>query len=226
VGTTAAAVRAGARRLPFAVVVVAMAAPVAVAIAVAWNANSHHAAKVKTLPPATGTAATSLRQAATAMEGVAGYRFAGTVQSGGEAVTVTGEFAAPSRLHETLSVTGAQPVERLVIGSQQYQRVGTAWNAVRGTTPTDPRTTFGALAAATAVTPQPGGYAFTLAGTAAAQLVSGAPASGATVTGTVQVRNGQIVDIAYHSSGSAATSVHFVYADVGTAPVITAPPPA
>ena len=225
-GTTAGAVRAGARRLPFAVVAIAMAAPVAIAVAVAWNANSHHAPKVKTLPPATGTAATSLRQVAGAMETVAGYRFAGTVQNGNEAVTVTGEFAAPDRLHETLSVSGAQPLERLVIAGHQYQRVGTGWQAVSGTAPTDPRTTFGALAAATAVTAQPGGYAFTLGGTAAQQLVSGAPAAGTTVTGSVQVRNGVIVDVAYHSSRGVATSVHFAYADVGTAPVITAPPPA
>jgi hypothetical protein len=223
VNTTAGTVRAGARRLPFAVVAVAMAAPVAIAAVIALNANSHHTPKVQTLPPATGTAASGLRQAATAMEATAGYRFAGTVQSGPETVTVTGEFAAPNRLHETLTATGGQPVERLLIGSQQYQRVGTAWRAVTGTAPTDPRTTFGALAAATAVTSQPGGYAFTLAGTAAQQLVSGADVVGTTVTGTVQVQNGAIVDLMYKSSGSPATSVHFAYASVGTAPVITAP---
>jgi len=201
-----------------------MAAPVAIAAVIAVNANSHHAPKVKTLPPATGTAASGLRQVATAMERTSGYRFAGTVESGPETVTVTGEFAAPDRLHETLSAAGGQPIERLLIGSQQYQKAGTAWQAVSGTAATDPRATFGALAAATAVTARPDGYAFTLAGTAAQQLVSGAGVVGTTVSGTVQVRDGAIVDISYKSSGSPATSVHFAYAGVGTAPVITAPP--
>jgi hypothetical protein len=217
--------KAGAgRRLPFAVVALAMAAPVAIAAALAWNANSHHAPKVKTLPPAVGSAATGLRQAATAMEGVAGYHFTGMVQASGETVTITGEFAAPDRLEETLAAPGAPAIERILIGGQQYQRTGTSWQTVTGPAATDPRTTFGALAAATSVTAQPGGYAFTLAGTAAAQLVSGAPARGTTITGTVQVQSGAITDLAYRSDDASHTSVHFSYSDVGTAPAITAPP--
>jgi hypothetical protein len=216
--------KAGARgRLPFAVVAIAIAAPVAIAAGIAWNATSHHAPPVKTLPPATGTAATALRQVATAMEATAGYHFTGTVRSGAETIAITGEFAAPDRLHETLTAAGAPPVERIVIGAQQYQRAGAAWQPVTGSGATDPRATFGALAAATSVTAQPGGYAFTLAGTAAAQLVSGAPARGTTVTGTVQVRAGTITDIAYQSTDASQASVHFAYSDVGTAPAITVP---
>jgi hypothetical protein len=216
---------AGARRrLPLALVAIAMAAPVAIAIGVAWNAGSHHAPAVKTLPPAVGDAATGLRQAATAMESVVGYDFTGTVQSGTETVTITGQFAAPNRIHEMLSAPGAQPLERIVIGTSQYERVGTGWKAVSGSAPTDPRSTFGALADATSVTAQPGGYAFTVAGTAAAQLVAGAPASGATITGTVEVQGGNIVDVAYRSDDASHTSVHFTYSGVGTAPAVTAPP--
>ncbi|HVM64326.1 MAG TPA: hypothetical protein VMU14_05645 [Acidimicrobiales bacterium] len=219
--------KAGARgRLPVAVVAIAMAAPVAVAAGIAWNANSHHAPAVKTLPPAAGTAASALRQVATAMEATVGYHFTGTVRSGGETISITGEFAAPDRLHETLTAAGAPPIERIVIGGRQYQRAGTAWQPVTGSSTTDPRATFGALVAATSVSAQPGGYAFTLAGTAATQLVSGAPARGTTVTGTVEVRAGTITDIAYRSADSSQTSVDFAYSDVGTAPPITAPPTA
>jgi hypothetical protein len=224
VSTTANTVKAGAgRRLPFAVVGIALAAPIAIAIGVAWNANSHHAPRVKTLPPATGTPASGLRQAATAMQNVAGYHFTGTVQAGATTITISGEFAAPDRLYETLAATGGQPVQHIVIGADQYQRVGTAWKAVTGSAAADPRTTFGALAAATSVSAQPGGYAFTVAGTAAKQLVSGAPAAGATITGTVQVQGGTIVGIAYRSDDASRTSVHFAYSQVGTAPPITAP---
>jgi hypothetical protein len=204
-----------------------IAAVVVVAAVVGWQIAKPNNTKTKaaavTLPPATGVPADSLRRAATAMEAASSYRFAGGVSAGGHTITVTGEFSAPDRLHETLTVAGAPPVERVAIGTAAYQRNATTWQAVSGATATgDPRRTFAALAQATAVTVQGSGYRFELVGPAVSSLVTGGSAA-TTVTGTVTVTNGRITDVVYRSAVASGTTVHFGYSDIGTAPPVTAP---
>ncbi len=183
--------------------------------------NSTKTTGAASAPPATGVAADTLRQAAVAMEAASSYRFVGTVEVGGHTISIAGEFGAPDRLHESLSVAGQAPVERIAIGSTAYQRNGTIWQRVAGAaTSGDPRATFAALAQATTVTPQGAGFSFELGGNAAASLVSG---SSATVTGTVTVANGRITDIGYHSAVASGTTVHFAYSEIDAAPPVTAP---
>jgi hypothetical protein len=200
---------------------------VVVAAVVGWQlAKPTHAkttGAATTAQPATGTAADTLRQAATAMETASSYRFVGDVKVGGRPITISGEFSAPDRLHEILTLAGATTIERVAIGPSAYQRNATTWQAVTGATSTgDPRQTFAALAQATKVTPQGSGFAFELAGPAAASLVSGGVAT-STVTGTVTITNGSITDVAYRSAVASGTTVHFAYSAIGTTPPVTAP---
>jgi hypothetical protein len=186
------------------------------------------ASPVTTLAPSTTAstvlgAAGTLRNAALAMESASSYRFAGAVNAGGRTVTLAGEFSAPDRLHEVITVTGAAPVERIVIGSAAYQRNGATWQAAAGSaTASDPRSTFAALAQATTVSQAGTVYRFTLAGAAANELVSGVATAGP-VTGTVTLTNNQIADLSYRSAAASGTTVHFTYSDIGTTPAVVAP---
>ena len=200
---------------------------VVIAAVVGWQlAKPTHAkttAAATTAQPATGASADALRQAATAMEAASSYRFEGDVTVGGHAITITGEFSAPDRLHEILTVAGANTIERVAIGRSAYQRTATSWQAVSGATSTgDPRQTFAALAQATKVTPEGSGFAFELAGPAVASLVSGGVAT-SSVSGTVRITNGSITDLAYRSAVASGTTVHFAYSAIGTTPAVTAP---
>ena len=156
------------------------------------------------------------------MEAASSYRFVGDVKVGGHEINITGEFSAPDRLHEILTVAGGTPIERVAIGPSAYQRNATTWQTVSGATSTgDPRQTFAALAQATKVTPQASGFAFELAGPAVASLVSGGVAANS-VTGTVTVSNGSITDVAYRSAVASGTTVHFAYSAIGTTPPVAA----
>ena len=205
---------------------VAVAVVTVASVAVVAACDGGKASTATTQAPTTTTvvgAAGTLRQAALAMEGSSSYRFAGAVNAGGHTVNLSGEFSAPDRLHETITVAGAAPVERIVIGTAAYQRTGTTWQAAPGTaTASDPRSTFAALALATTVSQQGSVYSFTLAGAAAGSLVSGGTTSGP-VTGTVTVSNDRITDLAFRSAAAAGTTVHFTYSDIGTAPPVVAP---
>jgi hypothetical protein len=183
------------------------------------KANTATTQAPTTVAGATGT----LRQAALAMEQVSSYHFAGAVNAGGRTVNLSGEFAAPDRLHETITVAGAAPVERIVIGTVAYQRNGSTWQSAPGTaTASDPRSTFAALAQATTVSQQGPVYRFTLAGAAAGSLVSGGGSSGS-VNGTVTLSANRITDLSFRSSAASGTTVHFTYTDFGTAPPVVAP---
>jgi hypothetical protein len=174
------------------------------------------------VPTTVASAAGTLHEAALGMEAVSSYRFAGAVSAGGHTVNLAGEFGAPDRLHETITVAGAAPVERIVIGTVAYQRAGTTWRAAPGTaSASDPRSTFAALAQATTVSQQGSVYRFTLAGAAAGSLISGGPVSN-TVTGTVIVFDNHVTDLSFQS-GTASTAVHFTYTDFGSAPPVVAP---
>jgi hypothetical protein len=173
------------------------------------------------VPTTAAGPAGTLHQAALAMESASSYRFTGAVTAGGHSINLSGEFSAPDRLHETITVAGGAPVERIVIGTSAYQRSGTTWQAAPGTaSASDPRSTFSALAQATTVSQQGSVYRFTLTGAAAGSLVSG-PASGS-VTGTASLANDRITDLTFASAGT-GTTVHFIYTDVGSAPPVVAP---
>jgi hypothetical protein len=114
---------------------VARALPVAVVASLTVLAGCSNG---KSTPPTTQVTPTSsesaagaLRQAALGMEAASSYRFVGTVSAGGHTVSLSGEFAAPDRLHEVITIAGTPPVERIMIGSTAYQRSGSTWSAAR-----------------------------------------------------------------------------------------------
>ena len=212
------------RPLPVTRVIAAAVTAASVAVVAACSGSGGTKASTATsqAPTAAVGAAGVLHQAALNMETVNSYRFAGAVSAGGRTVNLAGEFGAPDRLHETITVAGAAPVERIVIGTVAYQRAGTTWRAAPGTaSASDPRSTFAALAQATTVSQQGSAYRFTLAGAAAGSLISGGPASN-TVTGTEIVFDNHVTDLSFQS-GTASTAVHFTYSDFGTAPPVVAP---
>jgi hypothetical protein len=200
-------------------VAVAVLVCAVVAAVVGWELGrpSHHAAH----PPA---AATVLHQAATAMEAVTSYQFSGQLTIGIETLKLSGEFSAPDHLHETLTLPGVAPVERVLIGTAVYQRTGSGWQrAAASATSSDPRTTFGALAGVTEVSANGSVYSFSLTGAATSALISGVSSS-STITGTVTIDVGRIVDVSYRSAAGAGTTVTFSYAGLNTTPPVTAPP--
>jgi len=179
-------------------VALAVAGCAVVAGVIGWNiGRPHHQSSA---PPA---AATTLRQAATTMESITSYAFSGRVTIGIESLTLTGQFSAPDHLHETLSLPGVAPVERILVGTSTWQRSGTKWQRVAAaSTSSDPRTTFGALATAA--------------------LISGTGAT-TTITGTATVQGGRIVSVSYRSPAGAGTAVTFSYSGLNTTPPVTAP---
>ncbi len=168
-------------------------------------------------------AATVLHQAATAMESVSSYQFSGQVTIGIETLKLAGEFSAPDHLHETLSLGGSAPVERILIGATTYQRSGTSWKRVASAvTSSDPRSTFGALAGVTAVSASGSVYTFSVTGPATTALISGSAAT-TTITGTVTIQAGRITGVSFRSAEGAGTGVSFTYAGLNTTPPVTAP---
>ena len=108
-----------------------------------------------------------------------------------------------------------------MIGTAAYQRTGATWAAAPGTaSASDPRSTFSALARATTVSQQGAVYRFTLTGSAAGSLVSGATSG--SLTGTASLSNDQITDLTF-ASAATGTTVHFAYTDIGSAPAVVAP---
>jgi len=215
------------RRIALLVLLIVVAA---VGIQVAHSAGATHKAKAAaapapTLAPAAGPEAAALRAAAAAMQSLASYSFAGDVTTGGQKVTVAGEFSAPDHLHELLTIGPAAPVELVLIGTTEYQRAapGSPWSssAAAAGTSSDPRATFAALAQATTVIAKGSAYDFELAGANAAALVAGS-AQQASVAGTATVTAGQITDLTYQSA-TGSTTVHFAYSAFGTTPAVTAP---
>ena len=198
-------------------VALAVAGCAVVAGVIGWNiGRPHH----QSSPP---PAATTLRQAATTMEAITSYQFSGRVTIGIESLTLTGQFSAPDHLHETLSLPGVAPVERILIGTATYQRSGTKWQKVAAaSTSSDPRTTFGALANVSNVTASGDVYSFSVSGPASAELISGTGPS-TTITGTATIQGGRIVNVSYRSPAGAGTAVTFAYSALNTTPPVTAP---
>jgi Tfp pilus assembly major pilin PilA len=198
-------------------VALAVAGCAVVAGVIGWNIGRprHHSST----PPA----ASALHRAATTMESITSYHFAGQVTIGTESLSLSGEFSAPDHLHETLSLPGVAPVERILIGTSTYQRSGTKWQLVAAaSTSSDPRTTFGSLAAVTNVTANGTVYSFSVTGPATASLISGTGTT-TTITGTAAVQGGKITNVSYRSATGAGTAVTFSYTALNTSPPVTAP---
>jgi len=172
---------------------------------------------------ATTAAPSPLVQAAAAMASLQTYRFSGEVVTGPQQIKLAGEFTAPDRVHETLTVAGVGDVELVLAAGQTYQRVSSGgWAGVTSGsehTGSDPRQAFLALGQASVGPVNGNTYTFELRGPAAAGLIGGS----SDVSGSAVVDAGRVTDLSYRSAGSPATSVHLVYTDIDTTPAVTIP---
>jgi hypothetical protein len=176
--------------------------------------------------PAT-SAARRLDQAAAAMQQVASYRFDATVGVGTSQVKLTGEFQAPDRVHESITLTGQAPVEVVFAGNQAFVKDATtgAWrNRVQATaaTTTDVRAAFGALTKADSVSRQGSTYAFRVPGDAALALVG---TNATTSIPAVAALNGnEISTLTYQPTvDGQKLRVSITYTDVNRAPPVSVP---
>jgi hypothetical protein len=176
-----------------------------------------------TTSPSPNDPALKLQAAATTMRMVETFQFTAEVVSASQKTNISGEFAAPDALHETVKIaTGTLEVIR--IGTRTYRRDSptAAWQLVppsKATTPTDPRLAFTVLAKATDVHLQGSTYLFTLTTSAATSLVNGS----SSVTGSAVLAGGRITDLTYKAA-KPVVSVHLTYAGFNATPRVAAPP--
>jgi hypothetical protein len=174
-------------------------------------------------------AAKQLASAASAMQQASGYRFDATVGANTAGVEVAGEFQAPDRLHETVTVAGKPSAEVVFVGPNAFVKdpATGAWrDRVQGqgqATATDVRSAFGALAHARDVSRRSDGtYHFTVPAAAASELVG--PSATGTVSGTAQLDNHGVVLLSYRATvGGKPLDFRISYADVGNAPPVEQP---
>lgn len=171
-------------------------------------------------------AARRLHEAAGRMRTAASFAFTADVTAGGRSIRLVGEFAAPDRVHETITSAGAVAAEAIFIGNVAYRRAsaGGKWTsptprptALQG----EPRVPFEALVRVANVTATGDHYRVELLG-ADARILAGAKAT--RVTGTVVVADGTISVLDYIADDPLHTTTRITYAMVGSAPPVTAPP--
>jgi hypothetical protein len=158
-----------------------------------------------------------------------GYRFVATVQSDQQATVARGEFEAPDRVHETISVGDRQAAELVMSGARvvlRDPRTG-AWRtqhpAGAGAT-SDPRAAFVTLSGARDVRRDGTTYRFTLSKEAGAALARGGAVSDGVVTGEAVLAGGRINSLDYTVPGRGRTlHVRVVYTDINTAPPVAVP---
>ena len=173
-------------------------------------------------------ATAALRAAARAMATASGYRFTATVTVGPTQTGVVGEFQAPDRVHETITVPRASLVEAVFAGSQVFVRQnGGPW--AHSATPSlhpeaDPRAAFGALGQATDVRPVDGWYRFTLPAAAVNGLLEGGGGASARGTGRAHITGAGIdrLELRLSSRGRNITML-LGYTDIGSAPPVATP---
>jgi len=174
-------------------------------------------------------AAKQLSSAAAAMQATSGYRFDAGIGAPGAGVEVAGEFQAPDRLHENITIAGRPSAEVVFIGTNAFAKdpaTGLWRNRVQSqtpTTPTDVRAAFGALAKARGVTQAADGtYRFTIPAAATRELVG--PNATGTVAGTAKLLGRDVASLSYHATvGGRPLDFRITYADVGTAPPVAQP---
>jgi hypothetical protein len=175
--------------------------------------------------------ARQLAAAASAMQQATGYRFDAAVGAKVAAVDVTGEFQAPDRLHETVSVGGRPSAEVVFIGTKAFVKdpATGAWrDRVQGqdaSTATDVRSAFGALGDARDVSrTDDGRYHFTIPAAATRTLVG--PNATGTVRGTATLAGNSVVELSYGATvNGKPVAFRITYSDIGSAPPVEQPTP-
>jgi outer membrane lipoprotein-sorting protein len=205
-------------------------APLAIAALVAGGCAS---SSTQSAPRRAATAADpqitrELAGAVDAMRATRSYRFVATVQTDKEATVARGEFQAPDRVHQTITV-GDRPAAELVINGARVAvrdpRTGAWRDRQRGAAAaSDPRAAFTTLSQARDVRKDGQTYRFTLSTDAAAALVRGTQVSKGAITGTVVLAGGRISSLDYSVTGKGRTvHVSIVYSEFDAAPPVVVP---
>jgi hypothetical protein len=174
----------------------------------------------------TDGAARRLDRAAAAMQQVASYRFHAAVGTGTSQVVLDGEFQAPDRVHETVTLVGRTPVEVVFAGDRAFVKdAAGAWHdtsAAASSPSTDVRTAFGALTEAVAVSRHGTTYSFRVPARAALALV-GTTATGA-IPAVATVDGNEIAALTYRPTiAGHRVDVGIAYTDVNGAPAVSIP---
>jgi hypothetical protein len=174
----------------------------------------------------TSAAARRLDRAAAAMQQVASYRFHAAVGTGTSQVVLDGEFEAPDRVHETVTLVGRTPVEVVFAGDRAFVKdTAGRWHdtsAAASSPSTDVRTAFGALTDAAAVSRRGTTYKFRVPARAALALV-GTTATGA-IPAVATVDGNEIAALTYRPTiAGRRIDVGITYTDVNRAPAVSVP---
>jgi hypothetical protein len=137
-----------------------------------------------------------------------------------------GEFQAPDRVHETVTLVGRTPVEVVFAGDHAYVKDTTGvWHdttAAASSPSTDVRTAFGALTEPAAVSRRGSTYTFRVPARAALALV-GTSATGA-IPAVATVDGDEIVQLTYQPTiAGRRVQVGITYTDVNRAPPVSIP---
>jgi hypothetical protein len=177
---------------------------------------------------ASRAAATGLRGAAGAIAAARSYTFGASVTVGASTTRVTGEFQAPDRVHELITV-GQRSAEVAFIGARAFTRDAASgrWSSVAsGAAPTgaDPRTAFTVLTQAEG-TFAPAGITFRLPTAVAGQLLVGnSRRSVSSIVGRAVVAAGGLSHLEFSISASGGpVNVVLDYRDINTAPPVATP---
>ncbi|HZP27379.1 MAG TPA: hypothetical protein VFC99_00375 [Acidimicrobiia bacterium] len=171
-------------------------------------------------------AAGQLHRAAAAMQQVASYRFRATVGAGASQVELAGEFEAPDRVHEHVTLSGRPAVEVVFAGSQAFVKDASgAWHHTAEAAPasgTDVRSAFGALTKVAPVARHGSNYTFRVPATAARTLV-GTSAAGS-IPAAATLDGDEIAALTYEPTITGhRVQVAISYSDVNRAPPVSIP---
>jgi hypothetical protein len=171
-------------------------------------------------------AARRLDRAASAMQQVASYRFHAAVGSGTSQVVLEGEFQAPDRVHETVTLVGKTPVEVVFAGDRAYVKdTAGVWHdttSAASSPSADVRTAFGALTDAAAVSRRGTTYSFRVPARAALALVGTSATGGIPAAATVD--GNEIAQLTYRPTiAGRPVEVGITYTDVNRAPPVSVP---
>lgn len=191
--------------------------------------GNDHVNAAKSEAPEASADAGALQRAAESMAAADSFTFRAAINTSGTVTEVSGEFQAPDRVHQMMTVADAPVSESVFAGGKAYLKdavSGTWSDLVQSVGSTnDPRAVFGVLASASNVTADGDTLTFTLSGDAAVTLLSGAAtAQDVTLHGTATVSGDHITALSYEAPLEDGTlRVRVSYNDFGTAPAVDIP---
>lgn len=173
---------------------------------------------------ATGAATKELAAAAEAMAGLRSFRFDSKITTGSSVTTSAGEFVSPDRVHQTVTVAGAAPVETVFIGARAWVKDKSGmWQGRPSPTAaeSDPRSSFRFLTRARSVTKTGSVYRFAMRGS---DTLVRSVANGADLEVEVTIDDGKVTVLSYKTTGdSPRVDVTIEYRDHGADITVEAP---